>query len=171
MGLFGIGDGKMELQLKSQDVASGGTLEGTATLTLNKDVKGKGVVAILYAERTDYERTAKGGTMEKKVRIYSMTKDLDTEKLYTKQGCPYQYKFNFAIPAQTGSSVPKAVGEGLKVIGALAGTFGGLSGLGNSNIRWYVKAELNHESMLSFPIAKTQQVNIIASAPQPGAGL
>ncbi len=39
MGLLEIGDGKIEISLKSLNVAQGGKLEGTATLTLNGQEK------------------------------------------------------------------------------------------------------------------------------------
>ncbi len=55
-GIFGLGDGKMDLQLKNVNVVPGDTLEGTASLTMKKDVMGKEVVAILYAEETVTER-------------------------------------------------------------------------------------------------------------------
>jgi len=29
-------------------------------------------------------------------------------------------------------------------------------------VRWYVKAELKHEAALKFPVAKTQEINIVA---------
>jgi hypothetical protein len=165
MGLFGIGDGKMELQLKSPNVSSGETLEGTATLTLNKDVKGKSVVAILYAERTETTHGANGSISKRNIKIYSRSVDLDTEKLYTKAGCPYQYKFSFVIP-QTGVSTPKAASSGMKAVESILGAVGGVSGLGSGLVRWYVKAELNHEAMLTFPIAKTQEINIVVPSQQ-----
>ena len=68
--MFGIGDGKMELQLKNLNVAPGNTLEGTATLTLNKDVKGKEVVAILFAEETVTARNSSGRATRNKVKMY-----------------------------------------------------------------------------------------------------
>ncbi len=166
MGLFGIGDGKMDMQIKNPNVAAGEILEGTATLTLNKDVNGKEVVAILFAERTETYRTSSGQQGSRKVSVYSKAQTLDTEKLYTKQNGPYQYKFSFVIP-QTGASLPAGVSP---IIGEIGSLVGGLSGL--APIRWYVKVELKHEAMLTFAIAKTQEISILAQPqqPQPAAG-
>jgi len=81
--IFGLGDGKMDLQLKNVNVGPGDTLEGTASLTMNKDVMGKEVVAVLYAEETVREREANGREISKQVTLYSKSEILDTEKLYT----------------------------------------------------------------------------------------
>jgi hypothetical protein len=155
-GIFGIGDGKMDLQLKNVNVAPGNTLEGTATLTLNKDVKGKEVVAILFAEKTVTDHDANGRVTRRQINMYSKSEILDTEKLYTKANGPYQYKFTFVIP-ETGPSASQAVSGALGMITNLAGAFAGMG-----PVRWYVKVELKHEIMLKFPIAKTQEINIVA---------
>lgn len=59
-GIFGFGDGKMELQLTNVNVAPGDTLEGTASLTMKKDVMGKEVVAILSGENGDRTNHSQG---------------------------------------------------------------------------------------------------------------
>lgn len=109
MGLFGIGDGKIELQLKNANVPSGGTLEGTVTLTLNKDVKGKEVIAVLYAERTVESLGANGQMNRRTMNIYTKSVVLDGDKLYTKSNGPYQYNFTFVIP-QTGNTMAQGAG-------------------------------------------------------------
>ena len=152
-GIFGLGDGKMDLQLKNVNVAPGDTLEGTASLTMNKDVMGKEVVAILYAEETVREREANGREISKQITLYSKSEILDTEKLYTNANSPYQYKFAFVIP-QTGPSATHASSISVGMISSLLRS-GGI-------VRWYVKAELKHEAALKFPVAKTQEINIVA---------
>ncbi len=156
-GIFGIGDGKMDLQLKNVNVAPGNTLEGTATLTLNKDVKGKEAVAILFAEKTVTDRNASGRMTRRQINMYSKSEILATEKLYTKSNGPYQYKFTFVIPETDPSASQAASG----VLGMIANLGGGFLG-GMGPVRWYVKVELKHETMLKFPIAKTQEINIVA---------
>jgi hypothetical protein len=151
--VFGLGDGKMDLQLKNVNVAPGDTLEGTASLTMNKDVMGKEVVAILYAEETVREHEANGREISKQITLYSKSEILDTEKLYTKPNSPYQYKFAFVIP-QTGASSTHATSISVGMISNLFRS-GGI-------VRWYVKAELKHEAALKFPVAKTQEINIVA---------
>ena len=151
--IFGLGDGKMDLQLKSVNVAPGDTLEGRASLTLNKDVEGKEVVAILYAEETVTEREAKGPPHARQITLYSKSETLDTQKLYTNANSPYQYKFAFAIP-ETGPSATQRTSVSVGPIANLIRS-GGI-------VRWYVKAELKHEAALKFPVAKTREINIVA---------
>jgi hypothetical protein len=154
-GIFGLGDGKMDLQLKNVNVAPGDTLEGTASLTMKKDVMGKEVVAILYAEETVTERppNPKGNLTTRQITLYSKSEILDAEKLYTTANSPYQYKFAFVIP-QTGASSTHATSISVGMISNLFRS-GGI-------VRWYVKAELKHEAALKFPVAKTQEINIVA---------
>ncbi|MGA3020346.1 MAG: hypothetical protein ABSD68_00125 [Candidatus Micrarchaeales archaeon] len=159
MGLFGIGDGEITLEVKNVNVASGETLEGTATLKLNKDVKGKEVIAILFAERMEKTWDSQGKVVSKNVQMYSRSETLDTEKVYTKQNSPYQYKFSFVIP-QMGTVIP-----GIPTIENMVGG----SRFASGPIRWYVKVELKHDAMLSFPIAKTQEINIVVQ-PQSAGG-
>jgi hypothetical protein len=169
MGLFGIGDGKMDLQLKSANVTPGGTLEGTASLTLNKDVKGKSVIAVLFAEQQERFIGPRGQPETRTIKVYSKTENLDGEKLYTKANGAYDYKFNFVVP-QTGPSATRSPSAAVGAMEMLAGglAMGGFGG-GMSMVRWYVKVELIHDAMLSFPIAKTQEINIVlGQQAQPG---
>jgi hypothetical protein len=152
-GIFGLGDGKMDLQLKNVNVAPGDTLEGTASLTMNKDVEGKEVVAILSAEKTVTERDVNGRMTRRQIPLYSKSEILDTEKLYTTANSPYQYKFAFVIP-ETGRSAT----QGTSVSVGIAANLFSSGGI----VRWYVKVELKHEAALKFPIAKTQEINIVA---------
>jgi len=136
-GIFGLGDGKMDLQLTNVNVAPGDTLEGTASLTMKKDVMGKEVVAILSAEKTVTEHNPKGAASTRQLLIYTQSQTLDTEKLYTTANSPYQYKFAFVIPETSPSG-------------------------GGSIVRWYATVELKHEAALKFPVAKKQEINIVA---------
>ena len=138
--IFGLGDGEMNLQLKNVNVAPGDTLEGTASLTMKKDVMGKEVVAILYAEKTVTEHT-KGKATPKQFLLYSKSETLDTEKLYTTANSPYQYKYSFVIPETSPSGLQ-----------------------GGSIVRWYVSAELKHEAALKFPVVKKEEINIVAKS-------
>jgi len=140
--IFGLGDGKMDLQLKDVNVAPSDTLEGTASLTMNKDVEGKEVVAVLSAEKTVTAHGPKGGASPRQLLIYTKSETLDTEKLYTTANSPYEYKFAFVIPETSPS-------EGVRS--------GGI-------VRWYITVELKHEAALKFPVAKKQEINIIAKS-------
>jgi len=158
--IFGLGDGKMDLQLKDLNVAPGDTLEGSASLTMKKDVMGKEVVAILYAEETVREREPNGREISKQITLYSKSEILDTEKLYAKANSPYQYKFVFVIP-QTGPSATHATSISVGMIPNLFRS--------GAIVRWYVKAELKHEAALKFPVARTQEINIVAKSDVQGA--
>lgn len=129
----------MDLQLNNVNVAPGDTLEGTASLTMKKDVMGKEVVAILSAQKTVTEHNPKGAASTRQLLIYAKSQTLDTEKLYTTANSPYQYRFAFVIPETSPSGVQ-----------------------GGSIVRWYVAVELKHEAALKFPVAKTQEINIVA---------
>jgi len=143
----------MDLQLKNVNVAPGETVEGTASLTMKKDVMGKEVVANLYAEETVRQREANGREISKQITLYSKSQTLDTEKLYTTANSPYQYKFTFVIP-ETGSSARQSTSVSVGMFSNLLGS-GGI-------VRWYIKVELKHEAALKFPVAKTQEINIVA---------
>lgn len=159
----------MELQLKNANVASGDTLEGTATLTLNNDVKGKSVVATLFAEKTQVtfqEAPFEKGSFENVERkrqsttlVYTKSETLDNEKLYTKQNGPYQYRFSFVIP-QTNAPPSGITG----VLMSVASMVGGMLGIGGPT-RWYIKVELNHDAMLSVPIETKQEIYIVSQQP------
>jgi hypothetical protein len=141
MGLFGLGDGEIKLQIKNINVAVGQPVEGTVLLKLNEDIKARGISVILYAEKTETTNTPQGQTLKKNTNIYDKTIQLDTEKTYEKSKSPYEYTFSFVIPQ--------------------IGMFSGI-------VRWYIKAELKHETVLSFPMAAMEEINII-SQPQPQA--
>ena len=47
---------------------------------------------------------------------------------------------------------------------AFTGMAGGM--VGGGIVRWYVKVELKHEAMLSFPIEKKQEIGVVTQ-PQP----
>lgn len=167
MGLFGIGDGVIDFQLKNKNVAFGEAVEGTVKLTINTDVKGRQVVATLYAERTETTINPQGQPVTKKFQIYTKSEQLDTEKLYTKQSSPYQYNISFVIPQTSETQQDKGTSAG--VLGNLLGGLGGAQRPGSSSglTRWYVKVEFQHETMLSFPLEKTEEINIVLHSQQP----
>ena len=132
----------MDLQLNSLKAASGEILDGTATLTLNKDIKGKAVVATLYAQTQ--------GVLGKELSQpesfpYSKSQTLDTERLYTSQGGPYRYKFSLVMPQ-------------VEAIETILDKFPEFT---YETLRWFVLVELKHDAMLSLPISKTQEIRIV----------
>jgi len=159
MGLFGIGDGKMELQLSKNEFKSGEKIEGTATLTLNKDVNGKGVVAEVWGERTEIRRNMNGQVQRENVVVYKFASSLDVARAYTKAESPKVYRFALDAPdVGVGTSSPEGTaGKIFSALGQMAG--------GGGPIMWFVEAKLIMPA-LEFSIAKKQQISIVGS----GAG-
>ena len=161
MGLFGIGDGKVDLELKDNTVSPGSMLEGTATFTLNKDIKAKGVIAILYAEETRETRMANGTSGTTRRTIYENKQQLDTAKTYA-TGAPLQYNFRFVIP-QTGNSTNTGSGVG-GILKSLA-----MNSMGMAITRWYIEVKLDIGLLDS--VSKKQEINILAASGTPPGGI
>lgn len=145
MGLFGIGDGKVDLTLKSNTVSPGGMLEGTATFTLSKEIKAKGVIAILFAEETRENMNGQRSTR----KVYENKQQLDTAKTYP-QGQPLTYNFKFVVPQTNQNQAQGALGTIMKGM-AMVG-MGGIT-------RWYVEVQLNVGLLENF--SKKQEINIV----------
>lgn len=157
MGLFGIGDGKMEMSLDAQSFAEGAKITGTATLTLNKDIKAKGVFATLLAQKEEIYYM-NGMPSRRWVPVYNNTAVLDKDKLYAKASSPFSYKFSLDVP-KLGVMNPQMTGN--STINTLANlATGGMA----APLQWFVLAELKHEGMLSFPIENKQQINVVQSS-------
>ena len=154
----------MEIQLKSTDATPGGTIEGAASLTLSKDIKGKAVIAELYAEQSETHYNSKGRPENVIVKIYSKKETLDGEKLYPKGG-PYSYNFQFVVPQTAQPKVPLQAKPGNLRAAAIIGVEM-LETMSNIvPIRWFVRVELVH-GILSFPVAYKQEINIMAGSAQ-----
>ena len=149
----------MDLVLNNINVAAGSTLEGTATLTLNKDIKAKGVVATLYAGKWAKNQGPFTQSYFSRrqnyvyVQVYSEVKTLDKEKLYTKQNSPYKYNFSFIIP-EIGAATPETSNS---ILGMLKDHL-----KAGNQMRWFVVVELSQEKLLVLQIEKTQEIKIIA---------
>jgi hypothetical protein len=160
MGLFGFGDGKMELQLKNLNLYPGGMLEGTASITLKKDVKGKGVIATLFAESIAWQRNMQGREEKRIMVVYKKEDILDVEKTYLKQGSPLQYQFRFDIPQNVLAPEMRSVVKGIENLAGGASSFGmgrGFAGV----VRWYVEVKL--EMPLAIGISKKLELNVSPS--------
>jgi hypothetical protein len=177
MGLLGIGDGKLELQIKNPKAISGEILEGTVTLILNKDIKAKGIIVTLFAkELLSRPTVSTKGTRTQGATVldcYSASKTLDNEKTYTKSN-NYQYNFSFVVPQAEElkpevrgflqSSPDSKLGK-FEAAERAAGAKAYELGASTRTIKWYIKAELKHEAFLDFPIETTQEINIIVQQP------
>ncbi len=161
MGLLGIGDGKMEITIKSSNVSLGGTLEGTATLTLKKEITAKGVVAILTADQTSRKVDVNGRMNNQTELLYHNKQQLDTAKTYPKD-TPIIYNFKLAIPQSAINPIP-GVGGILKDLVTESVRLGG-------PVHWFMEVKLEIGMLES--VSRIQEVIVNpASAPTGGINL
>ncbi len=160
MSFLGLGSGKMDLQIDGTNFVSGDKINCTAILTLNQDVKAKGVVAELWAETMRTSYSSRGATRQKTV-VYRMKSDLDGERTYSKSESPKTYKFTFVAPD---SSSGAQVGTGManQILGALENMSSA-----QGPIMWFIRAKVDLQ--LAFDISKTQQISINSASPPQGA--
>lgn len=159
MGLFGIGDGKMDMQIANTTVQSGGAVEGTATLTLNNDVKANGVFAIIYAQRRETS-FINGTASQTTVTVYQDKQQLDGPRTYTKGETPKTYNFKLVVPAGSGGAPQQASGgapqQASGVLGMLQGIAGSMGVM--APLMWYVEVKLDHS--LAFDVSKKMQIQV-----------
>ena len=159
MGLFGIGDGKMDIALDGQSFGEGAKITGTATLTLNKDVNAKGVFAMLLAQKEEMYYM-NGSPSRRWVPVYNNTVVLDKERLYAKASSPFSYKLSLDVPKVGAMNSQMTGNSTVNMLANLAS--GGIA----APLQWFVVVELKHEGMLSFPIEKKQQINVVSGSSQ-----
>jgi len=142
--VLGIGEGKIELDLGSHDVASGGTLAGTLRLELKEPKKARELRVELIGEQWQ-TRAGK----RRKVQVYKFKKSLGGAQTY--EGGVY--KFELKAPQKT--ELEKKVEGG--IAGALVGAAKMLGMV--SPVEWYVVGTLDLE--MSLDITKKVQIGII----------
>jgi len=145
--VLGIGEGKIELELSSHDVASGGTISGTLLLELNAPKKARELRVELIGEQWQ-TRAGK----RRKVQVYKFKKSLGGAQTY--EGGQYKlYKFELKVPQKT--ELEK------KVEGGIAGVLVGAAKMFGmvSPIEWYVVGTLDLE--MSLDITKKVQIAIV----------
>lgn len=146
--VFGIGEGKIELELSGTDVASGGTIKGKLKLELNKPKKAKELRVELIGEQWQKKRDARGKMVRKKVQVYKSKKVLGGEQTYESG----DYEFELKAPVKT--ELEKKAEEG--VAGAILGAARLLGA--TSPIEYYVIGTL--DLPMSMDINKKVQVAI-----------
>lgn len=151
MSILGIGAGKIELQLNGTDFHPCDTIEGTANIILNNEVKARGVTAELIASRTEqrydtFSRRSRSQT----IVLHHEEQSLDSEKLY-KAGTPMRYTFKFIVPK--GILNDSMVKEGL-----VGGAMGFFRDMGNKAINWEVKVKL--DVPMAFDVSKSRQIRV-----------
>lgn len=142
--VFGIGEGKVELQLNTHDVASGGKVSGTLKLDLPAPKKAKELRVELVGEQKRM-RNGKRHT----VRVYEFKQSLGGEQDYSSG----EYKFELNAPQKT--EFEKKAGEG--ALGAVIGAAKMLGAI--EPVRWYVIGTL--DLPMSLDINKKVQIAIL----------
>lgn len=142
--VFGIGEGKVELELESADVASGGTIKGKLKLELNKPKQAKELRVELIGEQW---RTQRG--KRRKVQVYKFKKVLSGEQTYESG------EHSFELKAPVKSDLEKKAEEG--VAGAILGAARLLGA--TSPIEYYVVGTL--DLPMSMDINKKVQIAIV----------
>ena len=90
--VFGIGEGKIKLELNTHDVTAGGKISGKLNLELNSPKKAKELRVELIGEQ---RQTRQGKT--KKVVVYQFKQVLGGEQEYTNK----EYEFELQAPPTT----------------------------------------------------------------------
>jgi hypothetical protein len=142
--VFGIGEGKIGLELNTHDVASGGKISGTLRLELNSPKKAKELRVELIGEQKR-ERNGKMST----VKVYEFKQVLGGEQEYTNG----EYQFELTAPAKT--EFEKKAGEG--ALGAIVGAAKMLGAI--QPVKWYVVGTL--DLPMSLDINKKVQVAVL----------
>ncbi len=141
--VLGIGEGKIDLELDSHDVSSGGDISGSLTLELNSPKKAKELRVELVGEQWQTRRGKK-----KKVRVYQYKEVLGGEKEYTGG----EYRFQLQAPVKT--EIEKKAQEG--VAGAVLGAAKLLGAV--NPVEYYVIGTLNLP--MSLDINKKVQIAV-----------
>jgi len=156
--VFGIGEGKVNLQLNKTQFSQGETISGNIQLELKKPKQAKRMFIEFYGEQK--QRTRTGGiamgigrstrpskTRTDTVRIFEFSQDLDIEKEYAGNET---YSFEIKIPTDLLARRPEgAVGTMMDVAKMLGGIYAP---------KWYVRAALD---VTGLDIAKRIQINIV----------
>jgi len=151
--MFGLGKGKIELQLDKYQFKPGEEIKGTLIMTLKKPVEAGGVDIRLFAQQRQTRYTSKG-TSTRYMTLYDFSLPLDREKTYPPQ--PSSYKFSLKIPTQfAAQKMPDGtMGQVIKVAQFLAG--------GRTVTKWYVIGKLKVKGWGPFnDISKKVQINVV----------
>jgi len=148
--MFGLGTGKMELQLPKYSFSPGETVNGKVLLKVEKNTNAKGVFVELYGERkvtSGYGKEKRTRTM----RVFEFKQPLDVEKEYAKG--EYSYDFSIKIPTDVLNQQKKPDGA----LGAVVDIAQTLSGSG-SRIDWRLVANL--DISMGIDVSKKVELNI-----------
>jgi len=151
--VFGLGKGKIELQLEKYNLHPGDTIKGTVTLKLKKPVHARALKILFFGEQITNTTSLQGNAVHRNTSItyvYKFEMPLDREKDYFNEN----YSFEITIPKdilQRTSATPQGtIGEIVKAAQILSGM--------NRRIQWYIEAKLDVPKGLD--VKKKTQINI-----------
>jgi hypothetical protein len=150
--MFGFLKGNIVLNLDKYNFKPGEVINGTLTLNLKKQVKGKELIIRLIAYEVRRQMSRKGGSSSS-TKIYDIKIPLDGEKDYIPSSQPLVYKFNITIPKSVGS--PNELPN--NTLGSVIKTAQFISGV-NNTVKWYLEGRL---SIPWFDIKKKIQLNVV----------
>jgi hypothetical protein len=146
--VFGFLKGKIELKLDKYNYSPGETVTGNLVLKMKKPVSAKKLEIQLIAVRKTSSYTNKGRRTNYRT-IFDFKQPLDKEKTYSGEKT---YPFKIKIPIDVIGKIPEGtLGRVVKVAAALSGR--------SSNIKWYLKGNLNISGILN-DVNKKVQINV-----------
>jgi len=146
--VFGFLKGKIELKLDQYNYSPGEMITGNLILRMKKTVPAKKLEIRLIAVRKTSSYTNKGRKTRHET-IFDFKQPLDKEKTYSGEKT---YPFKIKIPQNVVGAMPSGtLGRVVKVAAALSGI--------SSNIKWYLKGNLNISGILN-DINKKVQINV-----------
>jgi len=150
--MFGLGKGKIEIQITKFNFSPGETIEGNVILALDKPMNAKGVTIELTGTRKSSSlNVSKGKRSSRTDTVFSFKQPLDGEKEYP--ASELNYKFQIKIPNDV-STQPAFGGD---IAGTLIKSAQILTGT-NSRVDWYLTARL--DIPWKIDVSKRLQINI-----------
>lgn len=153
--IFGLGKGKIRIDLDKSDFSPGETIKGKVSLEIKKSIPARQLKVTLVGIRITTQQiiTQKGPTTKtKRSTIHHSENSLAEEKQYFKG----EYPFKIKIPADIlqKSSTSKGV---LGILSKAAEVLKGVTET-SSRIEWHLEASLDIPK--AFDIKKRVQINI-----------
>jgi len=163
--MLGIGEGKIDIQMNGFNFKPGDIIQGTVTLTLNKNIKAKGLIISLIGEQEtiSYHEGHRRRDINK---VFDLGYPLDGEKEYS-AGTPMSYPFRIIIPSNIlagsapGGGLIQNPGGALGMVVGIAQSVASnyLSMSSRKLTQWYIFAKL--DMPWAFDISKKIRVNIV----------
>jgi hypothetical protein len=149
--VFGIGEGKIELELDNYNVSPGGKISGKLRLDLNSPKRAKELrVELIGEQRQSSVSLSSGKRTSHKVVVFRSMQKLGGEQEYTSG--VYEFELNAPPKQEAGVETPQ---EG--VAGAIMGAAKLLKNM--SPTEYYVVASL--DLPLSMDISKKVRVSVV----------